>query len=206
MSTYCLDHLIQDERQAVIGPIQDDEALLLYSIIRGMRLKTIFELGGLQGYSATNFLRAVGEDGFVYTCDINPIKVQAHNHKFIHKNALDVIAADLDNRKIELVFFDCHEYEIQMTVYNRFKNMGLIDEQTVLALHDTNTHPYKAVSWAYPVSQGYVHQAAERKMVNDFVRMGYQAFCLHTHASKHSQAFPFRHGLTIMTRFTPLET
>ena len=30
--------------QWVVGPIQDDEALLLYSIVRGMRLQTILEV------------------------------------------------------------------------------------------------------------------------------------------------------------------
>lgn len=205
MSHYPLDHLTQDEAQNVIGPIQDDEALFLFSIIRGMRLRTVLEIGGLSGYSATNFLKAVGDDGTVFTCDINPVAKQADNHIILHKNAMELTAEDLGNKPIEMIFFDCHDYNIQMLVFSRFKDIGVVDDHTVLTLHDTNTHPFKSVPWAYPSSQGYVHQAAERKMVNDFVAMGYQAFCLHTRHHKHSDKFPFRHGVTVMSRFKPLE-
>lgn len=206
MTIYNLDHLNQDETQTVSGPIQDDEALFLFSIIRGMRLKTIFEIGGLNGYSATNFLQAVGGDGIVFTCDINPVKILSENHKFIHKNALYVTQEDLENKKIEMIFFDCHDYDIQMMIFHKYWDLGLIDENTVIALHDTNTHPFKSVSWAYPTSQGYVHQPAERKMVNDFVNMGYHSFSLHTRLSKHSEKFPYRHGVTVMTKFKELIT
>ena len=42
------------------GPLcaQDDEALLLYAITRGMRCRTVVEIGGLSGYSGRNFLAA----------------------------------------------------------------------------------------------------------------------------------------------------
>lgn len=41
---YDLRHLTQPENQNVVGPVQDDEALFMYSIIRGRRLKIIFEI------------------------------------------------------------------------------------------------------------------------------------------------------------------
>ena len=44
MVYYDLTHLNQPSNQFVLGPIQDDEALFLYSIIRGSRLKYILEL------------------------------------------------------------------------------------------------------------------------------------------------------------------
>jgi predicted O-methyltransferase YrrM len=71
MVTYALGHLTQADDQKVGGPIQDDEALLLFSMIRVMRLKRVIEFGGLGGYSARNFLEAVGRDGIVYTVDLN---------------------------------------------------------------------------------------------------------------------------------------
>lgn len=39
--------------------LQDDEALLLYSIVRGLRFSSVLEIGGLRGYSARNFLQAM---------------------------------------------------------------------------------------------------------------------------------------------------
>lgn len=48
--------------------LQDDEALLLYAVVRGMRLSRILEVGGLDGYSARNFLQAMEPtQGMVYT-------------------------------------------------------------------------------------------------------------------------------------------
>ena len=46
VNKYNFDHLIQSDKQDVLGPIQDDEALFLYSIIRGCRLSRVLEIGG----------------------------------------------------------------------------------------------------------------------------------------------------------------
>jgi predicted O-methyltransferase YrrM len=54
-----LIHLTQDVNQQVGGPIQDDEALMLFAVVRGCRFKRILEIGGLFGYSAKNFCEAV---------------------------------------------------------------------------------------------------------------------------------------------------
>ena len=56
---YDFSHLIQSPDQMVNGPIQDDEALMLYAVVRTMRLRRVLELGGLSGYSARNFLSAL---------------------------------------------------------------------------------------------------------------------------------------------------
>lgn len=209
MSVYDLSHLTQDERQFVCGPIQDDEALFLYSIIKGMRIKRVLEIGGLSGYSAKNFLQAVGVDGTVYTCDINPVPILSDNHIFLHKNALDITLEDISFEPLEMIFFDCHDYHCQMSIYRKFLELGIINDDTVIALHDTNTHPQELYSlgfsvWCYPTEQGWVHQSAERMMVNDLVKEGWHPFCLHTKLSKHSEEFPFRHGMTVMTKFKEL--
>lgn len=204
---YDLTHLTHDvEYQndlTKLGPIQDDEALFLYALIIGMRIKSVFEIGGLHGYSTTNFLKAVGEDGIVFTCDWINIKKINQNHITIRKNALNVTPEDVNNHPIELIFFDCHSYDIQMGVLDRFIKNGLITEESVIALHDTNTHPQKNTGKAYLTSQGYVFQPDERKMANTLVERGYHAFSLHSKNTKHPgiDGQLFRHGLTILTRF-----
>ncbi len=200
---YDLSHLTQFRDQHVIGPIQDDEALFLYALIKGMKISTVLELGGLEGYSAKNFLNAIGSAGVLFTCDTNPVASQAPNHRIITKDCATIDLDDLDQMRVELVFFDCHEYGAQMSCYHSLRQLDLIDDRTILALHDTNTHPCRHVDWAYPVEAGYIHQATERRMVNAFVELGYHAFCLHTSSEKHSPAFPFRHGLTLMQKWTP---
>jgi hypothetical protein len=218
MVEYNLAHLTQDDNQWVVGPIQDDEALFLYSLVRCKRIKTVFEIGGLNGYSAKNFLAAVGQEGTVYTVDICKIEPQALNHKCIEKDARNLTAEDLDNRIMDLVFFDCHEYDVQMGVYHSLVNAGLITDATIIALHDTNLHynndqgnfvrgptPDKEVIVVIEdVVIGYIHQPVERRMVNDFVDMGYHPLCLHTTADRHDETMPNRHGLTILSKFEKL--
>ena len=209
MARYDLKHLKQPAKQLGGGAIQDDEALFLYSIVVGMRLKRILEIGGLKGYSATNFLAAVGPQGTVYTCDVNDVDKVRPNHIIIKKSAADLAPEDFDGIPLELVFFDCHVLSAQMKAFNTLTKAGIITDKTVLALHDTNTFPNNREILppdAYAVNDGtFVHQPVERIMVNDFVDMGYSPFLLHTTPDKHSEAYPYRKGVAIMTKFKTLE-
>ena len=209
MSRYDLRHLKQNPAQLGYGNIQDDEALFLYSIVLGMRINRILEIGGLYGYSAANFLAAAGPQGVVYTCDVNDVRKINENHITIKKSVADLTAEDFDGIPLELVFFDCHVYDAQMKAFEVLSKAGIITDKTVLALHDTNTFPNKhrlLPPKSYAVSDGtYVHQPVERKMVNAFVDMGYSPFLLHTAPSKHSETYPYRKGVAIMTKFKTLE-
>lgn len=211
---YDLSHLTQPLNQKVGGPIQDDEALLLYSVVRGMRVRRVLEIGGLGGYSARNFLQALkwDIDTAVYTVDINPVKSQASNHFTIQKDVALLQPEDVHGRALDLVFFDCHVLDAQMNMFVSFINKGLITDDTIIALHDTNLHPRKTAPWSYPVSDangdaGFVHQDVERKMVNQLRKQfGYDAFCLHTRMARHDDILPTRHGVTLMKKFVELRT
>lgn len=207
MVKYNLEHLTQEDNQRVLGPVQDDEALFLYSIVRGMRLKRILEIGGLSGYSARNFLAAMSnlDDSIMYTVDLNTVPTLADNHKVIVKNALHLTIDDVDNKGIDLVFFDCHDM-VQMEMYKSFVENGIITDETVIALHDTNLHYAPFQVWGPYVDEegGYAHQPVERLMVGLFKDLGYDAFCLHTTSDKHSVSFPFRHGVTLCKKFKKL--
>lgn len=199
MVNYNLSHLTQDASQHVAGPIQDDEALFLYSIIKGMRLTRILEIGGLSGYSAKNFLQAMDNvDGILYTVDINHVPTLASNHKVIIKNAIHLTKEDVDDKPIDLIFFDCHDM-IQMDIYRYFLENNIINDKTIIALHDTNLHypPHHVIGRYLEKEGGYVHQPVERQMVNMFKELGYNVFNLHTTKDKHSDAFPYRHGVSI---------
>lgn len=67
------------------------------------------------------------------------------------------------------------------------------------------THPYQSVSWAFETTDGYVHQAVERQMVNDLVADGWHAFSLHTDSKKPLRNIPYRHGVTVLTKFAPFD-
>lgn len=204
MVKYDLSHLTQPENQNVSGPIQHDEALFLYSIIRGCRLERILEIGGLSGYSAANFLQALSfsQSGILYTCDINPVPILAQNHKVIIKNALDLSIDELDNKPLDLIFFDCHDM-IQMDIYCKFVKQNIINDNTIIALHDTNLHypPYQHCGVYIEKENGYAHQPVERHMVNIFKNLGYDIFGISTDQTKHSPSLPVRHGITVCKKF-----
>lgn len=204
MVKYDLDHLTQEDNQRVAGPIQDDEALFLYSVIRGSRLKRILEIGGLSGYSARNFLEALkfDKDGILYTCDISHVPVLSENHKVIIKNALDLSIDDVDSLPLDLIFFDCHDM-VQMDMYHKFLNENIINDNTIIALHDTNLHyaPFNVQGDFVPGENGYAHQPVERKMVNIFKDLGYDIFSISTDETKHNENFPWRHGVSVCKKF-----
>lgn len=207
MVNYDLSHLTQESTQNVWGPIQDDEALFLYSIIRGSRISKILEIGGLSGYSARNFLQAMtlSKNPVLYTCDLNPVPKLADNHKTIIKNAMELTREDLDNQQLEMVFFDCHDY-VQLDIFFRLKDQNIIGEDTILALHDTNLHyePYNRIGKYVEKEGGYAHQEVERSMTNIFKNLGYDVFSIKTTKDKHDDEFPIRHGITVCRKFKKL--
>lgn len=207
---YNLSHLKQ-KKSMTIGPIQDDEALFLYSLVRVMGLRNILEVGGLNGYSARNFLSAISLfGGFVFTIEPNiKLKPIDKKHIVIHKLAHDVGIDDLKNiSKIDLIFFDAHDTDSQMELFNRLVANEIIDHRTVVALHDTGTHPRDIMNTKHYVcdninngNNGYIHQISERTMSNSLMDMGYCP--LHLHID--NQKLPIgnivmRHGLTILSK------
>jgi len=203
----------------MIGPIQDDEALFLYALIKLNLIKTVFEVGGLEGYSTRNFMQAVGPDGKVFTADINAsgAETRGDNHKGIHKDCRLVTAEDLENKKIDLIFFDCHVYDAQLQTLENFFKLEIVDDSTLVAIHDTGLHSVEIASlgrcgYANTVTEngvkGFVHQPEERRLVNTLVsEWGYSPLCLHPPFSRFTETsvVKCRHGLTILGKFKQLE-
>jgi predicted O-methyltransferase YrrM len=146
MEKFNLSHL-EDNRD--VAAIHNDESLLLYSVVKCNRIERILEIGGGEiSFSAINFLRA--QENFtnatVYTVDINPVKKLSENHKVIKKDCNDLLPSDLDNKPIDLIFFDCHLIIAQLNLYNLLKEHNLITEDTIIVLHDTNLF-YEPYVW-----------------------------------------------------------
>ncbi len=81
-------------------------------------MSSVLEIGGHNGYSANNFLEAMAlTNGTMYTVDINPVAVQDPvRHKTVIKDAKLLTALDVDNKPLDMVFFDCHVVDAQMTM------------------------------------------------------------------------------------------
>ncbi len=212
MVAYDLTHLTQPDHQLVAGPVQDDEALFLYALIRCMRLRRILEVGGVDSYGARNFLKAMEPDGMLYTVDVRHTIALQSNHTTIIGSCEALTSRDVDGVPLDLVFFDFHVYAAQMTLFRNLSAEGVINRNTVLALHDTNLHP-PAVGpdapprqWGSAVQGGWMHQVVERQMVNTLRDEGYDALMLHTTPDRHDSRLPLRHGLTILTLPRRLDT
>ena len=208
---YDFSHLTQPPNQNVGGPIQDDEALLLYSIVRCGRIRRILEVGGLSGYSANNFLKAISWEKdaktAVYTCDKKPVKSLAPNHFTFQKSIGDITIRDVHETPLDLIFFDAHVLDPQMAAFNLLREANLITNETIIALHDTGLHSDKRAKWSYLITdsdgtKGYVHQKVERQMVNILRRRyGYDSFSAHVFHGRNDALLPERHGITLMQKY-----
>lgn len=205
---YDLRHLTA-KSQDVCGPIQDDEALFIFALVQAMRLRNIAEIGGQTGYSARNFIAAMQKSSqptMLYTIDLDPVQQVAPNHKVIQKDARLVLPADFNHAPLDLIFFDCHEYLVQMALYRRLVRHGIINNSTVILLHDTDVwYLDRPPSWCDLRHLGFnstgpiIHQPAERRMVNTFKDAGYNVFNLHTRKEMLTADLVVRHGLTVCT-------
>jgi hypothetical protein len=202
---YDLTHFTQEPSQ-LLYTLQDDEALVLYALIRCMRLKTIIECGTIEPTSTINFLKALDGDGNLIsiTSPNFPISSNDSRHSVFAKDMSDLSISEFPSTPIDLIYFDGQRYPFQMRMYLQLREWGLLSEKVILAIHDTNCHPVCLLNGSQEVTEGFVHSSHARLLVNDFNKIGFQSFCLHTSRNQHSSHFPCRHGLTLMQRFKNL--
>ena len=201
----------QGVAQNVIGPMQDDEALLLYALVQTTHVARVLELGGLSGFSARTFLTAMHakRSGRVYTVDLNKVpQVQwsggsDHRHVALVKDAARLEPADVDFEPLDLVLLDCHDFNATRATFRQLKRHGLLRPDAYLVLHDTGLHSrlvhpvLKDV--AVPFRGKLIHQPVERIFADwlpvAYPSDGWQRISLHDDSRQ-----PMRHGLTIMQR------
>jgi len=134
----------QGRKQDVVGPLQDDEALLLFALSRALGVNRVLEIGSLNGDSARNFLSAVRCTlrAKVFSVDPSPtVPELAENHVVVRKNAASLVSADLDNLPVDLLLLDCHDYQASQKVVRRILRQHLLSDTGLVVLHDTGLHP-----------------------------------------------------------------
>lgn len=202
--TYDLSHLTQAAGQRVWGPVQDDEALLLFAMCRVMCIRRVIEIGVQHGYSTRNFLAAVGPEGEVIGIDKDDHGVRLPGFTLIHGDAGGVMPEQIP-WKADLVFFDSHAEEAQKQFYTRMTAAGKISEGTVLAIHDTGLHP-AGLGQGIHISGGVMHQPSERSFSNWLLDDGWSPFHAHASPKKLGKDLPYRHGLSLLSRPARLTT
>ena len=200
-------------RQMAMGPMQADEMLLLFGLVRSSSVARVLEIGGLQGTSAYNFLQALRcKHGgpvapMVITVDINPVhRWESHlvTHRTLQKDATLLTMADIGGEAVDAILLDCHAFYASQHILLNVFDRGLLSANGFLFLHDTGLHDYPTplpkVTWAQLNKQppGWVHQPVER-LIAQWVT---QQDCAFQRVSAHDDARDVgpRHGLTIMQR------
>jgi len=143
--SYDLAHIgWQGRKQDVVGPLQDDEALLLFALSRALGVNRVLEIGSLNGDSARNFLSAVRCTLRAKVISVDPsptVPMLAENHVVVRKDAASLSSADLDNLPVELLLLDCHDYQASQKVVRRILSQQLLSATGLIVLHDTGLHP-----------------------------------------------------------------
>lgn len=219
---YNLDHL-KDYPELDIGPIQRDEALLLYSMIRVLRPRVVVEFGFMEGHSAGNFLSALAPEAVLYSFDSDPAcaaraaSLRDPRLRFVGKRQEDFLPADIDGRPVDFLFLDAaHEARANWTLFERC--LPCLAERAVVAVHDTGLWNKALIppDWGLglrhvKLMEGrdpsarldgtrFAHQPEERRFVNRLLELRPDFHQLHLHSMN-----TVRHGLTLLQRSSPLE-
>jgi predicted O-methyltransferase YrrM len=128
------------------GPVQREEALLLYGLLRVVRPRTVVEIGFYKGDSALNFLCALGADARLYSIDIHGAERArnsfGHDPRFTFRTRSqdELTREDIDGREADFVFLDAsHELDLNQRTFSRL--LPLMAPDAILAVHDTGTVP-----------------------------------------------------------------
>ena len=201
-------------REAADGAVQRDEALLLHSLVRVVRPRTIVEIGFLHGHSALNFLSALDAEGRLYSFDIDPAcegrgrELFGHDPRFVFRTRSqdELTSEDIDGRPADFVFLDAsHDPGLNQATFQRL--LPLMSPDAMLAVHDTGSVPRGLVPpqhWWLGSSEGWVGDErevlpGERDFVNWLLDEHPEFSQVHLHSRR-----TIRCGITLVQRSAPL--
>ena len=216
---YRLEHLAFYREEDVMGPLQRDEALLLFSLTKVLRPMVILEFGFHCGHSAFNFLEAAAPACQFYSYDIDDRAERiarerfqrVGNFHFLRKSQADFCAADIGHQPVDLCFLDAsHLLELNQATFRKLE--GSLAEGAVIVVHDTGTwvkeyfspaHAQLAAdmagNWLSPTE--FQPCKEEREFVN-WVLANCPGFSeIHLHSKR-----TLRNGMTLIQKGGPLPT
>ena len=199
-------------REEVLGPVQRDEALFLFSVLQLVKPRLVVEFGFLYGMSAFNFLRALAKDARLFSYEVDPAAFLRVRDEFtrdprfqlLKKSQQDFHPADIGFQPIDFLFFDgTHECEINRDTFRAV--LPSLAPQAIVAVHDTGlwslpAKPVLPASWAtqdggWLSADLFAHQAGERKFVNHILETYPEFSLIHFHSER-----AFRNGLTLIQK------
>ncbi len=208
-----MSHLPSYREDDAIGPLQRDEAIALFGIIRTIRPKVVVEFGFFHGHSAFNFLQALPGDSRLYSYDIDAESIKRaktefnfdQRFAFIGKSQTDFDPGDIENQAIDFVFFDAaHELELNIQTFQRI--IACLAPEGMIAIHDTGLWHRSHFAPIHETftrecrgewkdEDFYAHQPGERAFI-DWILLEYQDFsAIHFHTPR-----TLRHGFSLLQR------
>jgi predicted O-methyltransferase YrrM len=214
-----VSHLLSYENEHGLGPLQRDEALFLFGLLRVTRPQLVVEFGFFHGHSAFNFLRALDPGAQLISYDIKPeSRVRAEsefgcfdNFRYIEKSQAEFDPADLGGRLADFVFIDAsHDLDLNKATFARL--LPALAPDAIVAIHDTGLWArahFLEKHFAYSAGKDerwltadlYQHQIDERKFVNWIFDSHPEFSQTHFHTTA-----TLRHGLTLLQRRQRLPT
>lgn len=211
--TMGISHLLSYREDDAVGPLQRDEALALFGIVKTIRPKVLVEFGFFHGHSAFNFLQAMPKDGRLYSYDISPDSCTRARDEFgfdprftfIGKSQTHFDPKDIDHHMIDFVFFDAaHELELNTETFSRVVCQLALDG--MIAVHDTGLwhrshfsdvhHTFaNEMAGEWKSEDLYAHQPGERAFIDWIVDHHPEFSVTHFHSTD-----TLRHGFSLLQR------
>lgn len=208
-----ISHLLSYREGEAIGPLQRDEAVALFGVVRTLRPRVVVEFGFFHGHSAFNFLQALSEDALLFSYDVDEDSRRRAESEFafdrrfafLAKSQTDFAAEDVGGREVDFVFFDAaHELELNTETFSRI--LPSLSPAAMIAVHDTglwNREYFAPIheqftrehSGAWHHEDLYAHQPGERAFI-DWITETYPEFvAIHLHSTR-----TLRHGFSLLQR------
>jgi hypothetical protein len=208
-----LSHLLSYCDENAIGPLQRDEAIALFGIVKTLRPETVVEFGFFHGHSAFNFLQALPQDARLFSYDIDAESARRARDEFgfdsrftfLEKSQTDFDPRDIGGRRMDFVFFDAaHELELNTSTFGKI--LPHLADDAVIAIHDTGLWHRSGLTPLHErfISEmpgewvdetHYAHQPGERAFV-DWITATHPEFAaIHFHSTR-----TLRHGFSLLQR------
>jgi len=182
-----------------LGPLLNEDALLLQALIKMTTPRIVVEFGYLWGDSSTAMLEVMSPDAMLHSFDNSKNPIIEDSRFCFHRKSQEEIDG-IEN--IDFVFLDAsHEFELDKLTFLRIKEC--LSEKAIIAVHDTGTwvggNVFNAEVGEMNALGQWVHRPDEVRFV-DWIKKEYPEFQqIHLHSSRE-----LRHGMTLLQRYKKL--
>ena len=170
-----------------LGPVQDEDVLLLQAVIKMTCPLKLVELGYLNGFSSRKILEVMKEDAILISYDNTVQYSDITDSRFTFKNKSQT---EYEEENIDFIFFDA-SHNLDLNKETLLKVEKTLNKNGIIAIHDTGIWNEMVMdTGGYWVKDGYVHRPDEREFVKWLKEKGFNIINLGTTRE-------LRHGITL---------